>query len=150
MLKLEIEYDFDFEVIGIVSSLSGYQLAWSINNSLKIDLSKEKDIELNFTSKKVIISNYIFEEENNYIRLIKNKSAEETLVNNELSLFNVGQSEYFLPELKRYDFIVQIEGIINTKEAYEIVGVLNALGKIELANLIDLDDIKEKDNLIFE
>lgn len=150
MLKLDIEYDFDFEVIGVVSSLSGYQLAWSINNSLKIDLAKEKDIELNFTSKKVVISNYIFEEEYSYLRLIKNKSAEETLVNNELSLFNVGQSEYFLPELKRYDFIIQIEGIIDNKEAYEIVGELNALRKVELANLIDLDDIKEKDNLIFE
>lgn len=150
MLKLEIEYDFDFEVIGLVTSLSPYRLAWNINNSLNIDLYKAKDIELNFTKKKVIISNYIFEEEYSYFRLIKNKSLEESATNNGLSLFDVGQSEYFLPELKKYDFIVQLEGAINNQFSDEIINKLNQLNKIQLVTPIDLEDVKEKDNLIFE
>ena len=67
-----------------------------------------------------------------------------------LSLFDVGQSEYFLPELKKYDFIIQLEGSINNQHSDEIINKLNNLNKIQLVTPIDLDDIKEKDNLIFE
>ena len=149
-LKLDIEYDFDFEVIGVVSSASAYKLAWEINNELKIDLSKGKDIVLDFTKKEVIITNFLFEEEHSFIRLIKNKSLEDTTVANPTSLFDVGVNEYFLPELKKYDYVIQLEGSINNLYSDEIINKLNALNKIQLVTPIDLDDLKEKDNLIFE
>lgn len=149
-LKLDIEYDFDFEVIGIVSIASAYQLAWSINDILTIDLSKDKDIVLDFTKKDVVITNYLFEEEHSFIRLIKNKSQEDTTVENPTSLFDVGANEYFLPELKKYDYIIQLEGSINNQYSDEIINKLNKLSKIQLVTPIDLDDIKDKDNLIFE
>ena len=149
-LKLDIEYDFDFDVIGLVSSASAYQLAWGINTSLNIDLMKDKDIVLDFTKKDVIISNYVFQEEHSYLRLIKNKSLEETVVENPASLFDVGVNEYFLPELKKYDYIVQLEGSINSQYSDEIINRLNQLQQIQLVTPIDLEDIKDKDNLIFE
>ena len=150
VLKLEIEYDFDFEVIGLVSSVAPYQMAWNINSALNIDLIKDKDIILNFTNKDVIICNYLYKEEYSFIRLIKNKSAEETVVENPTSLFDVGQSEYFLPELKKYDYLIQLEGTINNRFSDEIINQLNTLDKIQLVTPIDIDEIKEKDNLIFE
>jgi len=149
-LKLEIAYDFDFELIGIVSSAPAYQVVWSINNSLNIDLYKHKDIELNFTTKKVVVSNYLFKETYSYIRLFKNQSSEETIVDNKLSLFDERKREFFLPELKKYDFIIQLEGTVNNLHADLIISKLKEIGKIQFVTLIDLNDIKEKDNLIFE
>jgi hypothetical protein len=40
-IKLVVEYDFDFEFIGLISSLKGHKLAWNINNELKIELKKD-------------------------------------------------------------------------------------------------------------
>jgi len=149
-LKLDIEYDFDFEVIGLVSSLAPYQLVWNINKSLGVDLVKKDDIVLGFTKKDVIITNYLFEEEYSYIRIIKNKSAEETVIENPTSLFDVPKSEFFLPELRKYDFLIQLEGSVNNQYSDSIIDKLNKMDKIQLVTPIDLDDIKEKDNLIFE
>ena len=41
--KLVIEYDFDFELLGILSSARGYKLAWEINQALGIQLVKQQD-----------------------------------------------------------------------------------------------------------
>ena len=149
-LKLDIEYDFDFEVIGLVSSLAPYQLIWNLNKSLGIDLVKKEDIILEFTSKDVVITNYLFEEEYSYLRVFKNKSAEETVVENPTSLFDVAQTEYFLPELKKYDFIIQLEGAVNNHYSDAIIEKVHQLKNVQLVTPIDLDDIKDKDNLIFE
>lgn len=149
-LKLDIEYNFDFEVIGLVSSLAPYQLVWKLNQLLNIDIVKNKDIVLDFKKKDVIISNYLFEEEYSYIRILKNKSNENSVVVNPTSLFDVGQNEYFLPELKKYDFIIQLEGSINNQYSDVIIDKLNQIDKIQLVTPIDFDDIRDKDNLIFE
>ena len=150
VLKLDIEYDFDFEIIGLISSVPAYKLAWIINNSLKIDLSKADDIKLGFTKKEVVITNYIFKEEYSYIRLIKNKSLEESINDDSIGLFDVGQNEYCLPEFKKYDYVIQLEGSINSQYSDEILNKLNKINEIQLVTPIDLDDIKDKDNLIFE
>ena len=47
-IKLVVEYDFDFEIIGLITSLKGHKLAWMINNALKIELRKEEDINIDF------------------------------------------------------------------------------------------------------
>ncbi|MBK7651374.1 MAG: hypothetical protein IPJ20_12460 [Flammeovirgaceae bacterium] len=42
--RLEIEYTFDFELIGIISSAKGYKLAWEINLALSARLVKQVDL----------------------------------------------------------------------------------------------------------
>lgn len=147
---LDIDYDLDFEVVGVVSSIPAYQLAWLINKSLKIDLVKANDITLSFTKKELLITNYIYKEEHSFIRIIKNKSISESVRKQENSLFDIETSDYFLPELKKYDFILQLDGNINNHHLDEVVNKLNTLEKIQLVTPIDLDEIKSKDNLIFE
>lgn len=149
VLKLDIEYDFDFDVIGVVSALSPYQLAWNINQSLKIDLVKEQDITIDFTRKSIAICNYLYREKYSYFRIIRNKSMEERTTSPG-ELFEIARSEYFLPELKKYDYIVLVEGNIRKLYTDEIIDRLHQISKIQLITPIDLDDIRDKDNLIFE
>ena len=49
--KLVIEYDFDFELLGILSSARGYKLAWEINHALGIQLVKQPDLVVGFKNK---------------------------------------------------------------------------------------------------
>ena len=46
--RLDIEYDFDFELLGIHSSARGYKLAWEINQALGIQLVKQPDLVVGF------------------------------------------------------------------------------------------------------
>jgi hypothetical protein len=46
--KLIIDYEFDFELIGIISTAKGYKLAWEINQLLAIHLVKQPDMVVGF------------------------------------------------------------------------------------------------------
>lgn len=149
VLKLDIAYDFDFDVIGLVSALPPYQIAWQVNNHLQIDLVKQQDIDLHFTRKKLAISNFLYREKYSYLRIIRNKSAEEKSAA-PTELFEVSTSDYFLPELRKFDYIVLMEGTIRKLYTDEVVSRLNRIDNVQLVTPIDPDDIKDKDNLIFE
>jgi hypothetical protein len=42
--RLEMEYSFDFELIGIISSAKGYKLAWEVNHILGSRLTRQPDL----------------------------------------------------------------------------------------------------------
>ena len=46
--KLVVDFDYNFKMLGIISSAKEYKLAWSINQYLKIHLIKTEDINLQF------------------------------------------------------------------------------------------------------
>ena len=46
--KLVIDYEFDFELLGIISSAKGYKLAWELNQALGIQLVKQPDLVVGF------------------------------------------------------------------------------------------------------
>ncbi len=103
--KLEAEFDYDFSLVGIISAQKEYKLAWLFNRQLDLQLSKAKDIEIEFLKRpKLIISNYLFETEHCSFRLMKNKSMDEFSDN----------SAYLLPELKRFDYFVIFQGFEDT------------------------------------
>ena len=48
--KLFIEPTFDFELLGLVSPVKDYKMAWVINREMDLNLAKAKDLELEFIS----------------------------------------------------------------------------------------------------
>ena len=46
--KLIIDYTFDFELIGLISIVKGYKLAWELNHILQINLVKQPDLVVGF------------------------------------------------------------------------------------------------------
>ncbi len=139
-IKLVVEYDFDFEFIGLISSLKGHKLAWNINNELKIELKKEDDICLDFLHEgQLIIINYNFETEYSNFRLIKNKSCE---------FANIA-SPYLIPELKEYDYFIQLQDESGFFGISTIMEKLKNINGVEYIKLIETENLKSKDNLIF-
>ena len=72
--KLNLTYEFDFELAGIVCNQKEYKLAWYLNAALNCDLIKQPDIRIEFSNKSsLIISNFKYETEFTELVLLKNK-----------------------------------------------------------------------------
>ncbi len=139
-LVLDVSYEDDFMIYGIVAAVRDYKLAWGINNCLNLDLKRGEEVNLyeGQKNKKCICSCYCHETELYDFTLIQNKS---------MDFFQVSKP-YLLPELKEYDYFLKFGGQsdIYTKE-YVRKKLSNVL-VITYIKEIDLDKIKEKENLL--
>jgi hypothetical protein len=136
--RLEIEYSFDFELLGIISSAKGYKLAWDINAILQSRLIRQKDLSVQVkNNEKVTFPHFSFENEVNILKLFRNKPNEPELVKNLL-----------VPEFPHYDYVIlnQGEEYRNSNRLHEL---LRNIPTIELVAFIPLDALKSKDNFIF-
>jgi hypothetical protein len=136
--KLEIEYTFDFELLGIISSAKGYKLAWDINAALASRLVKQKDLLIQLKGNTTAsYSYYSFENEVNTLKLFRNKPNEAELVKNLL-----------VPEFPHYDYIIFTRGEEHHR-SNRLQELLRNNPSIELVAFIPLDALKSKDNFIF-
>ncbi len=138
--KLVVDFDYSFKMIGIISSAKEYKLAWNINQLLKIHLIKSEDINLQFQKDcNILVSTYLYFTEYSQVRLLKNKSIEFT---------NIAKP-YLIPELKDYDYFIHIldEGCIFDEEWMK--EQLQDCSAIQYIKVIDVSELKSKDNLIF-
>lgn len=138
--KLRIEYDYDFQLLGIVSNAKEYKLAWNINRVLKINLIKKEDIIIPMASQgDLVITNLLFETENSSLRLIGNRS--------------VGQSDErkanLIPELPNFTHFFVVQDAGDNFEALKIVRFLKEISVIDYLTLIETKKLKNRDNLIF-
>ncbi len=136
--RLEIEYSFDFELLGIISSAKGYKLAWDINATLSSHLVKQKDLTVQLKNKDTATySYYSFENEVNTLKLFRNKPNEADFIKNLL-----------LPEFPHYDYIILTRGEEHLR-SNRLQELLRNNPSIELVAFIPLDALKSKDNFIF-
>jgi hypothetical protein len=139
-IKLLVDYDFDFELIGVISSLKGYKLAWCINQALKLNLKREDDLIIDFLHEgQLVIINYNYETEYSNFRLLKNKSCE---------FANIA-SPFLIPELKEYDYFIQLKDESGIFGASPIMEKLKHIAGVEFVKQLETENLKSKDNLIF-
>jgi hypothetical protein len=135
--KLVIDHELEGSVIGIVSTLKDYKLAWNINQVFKIDLILQPPLQIEFVKRSdLAIANYLYQTEFQSFRLVKNRGSD----------INSG---YLIPELVNFDFFLMITGeqeILPNEMAME---KLHTIKGIEYFQLLDVDRLKSKDNFIF-
>jgi hypothetical protein len=136
--KLVIEYDFDFELLGILSSARGYKLAWEINHALGIQLVKQPDLVVGFKNNiEKNFSFYAHETQLNRLKLFKNKPSEQE------------SGKYFLiPEFPHFDFII----LAAMEEQYApqtLIQRIRSIDVIQMVASIPLEGLKSKSNFIF-
>jgi hypothetical protein len=136
--KLIIDYEFDFELLGLISSAKGYKLAWEINQALGIQLVKQPDLLVGFkNSEEKSFSFYAYQTQLNRLKMFKNKPSGQ----------DVGK--YFLiPEFPHYDFII----LADMEEQFthqQLIHSIKSITSIQLAAVIPLDGLKSKSNFIF-
>jgi hypothetical protein len=136
--KLVIEYDYDFELMGILSSARGYKLAWEINQTLGIQLIKQPDLVVGFkNNEEKSFSFYSHETQLNRLKLFKNKPSEQE------------SGKYFLiPEFPHFDFII-LAAMEEQDTHQQLIHRIRSIEVIQLVASIPLEGLKSKSNFIF-
>ncbi len=152
ILSLNFEYEHDYTLIGIHSSLEDYRMAFFLNRSLNLKLERCKE-DLDFDKNNCSFSLFDFEDINSmlYWSLITNKNIKtEEVENNYSNLFkDESKISYLIPEKKQVDFFIKISGQINKSELHDILLKINNTKKIITSYTIEPYDLKSKDYLIF-
>ncbi len=129
--------ELEFKLIGISSHENDYHLSWTLNQKLALKLVKSSNltIPLSQAGLKQEFSVFHFENENSMLiyNLISNKSENGVL----------------LPELKNMDYFLQLYGDINRDELNAIINNLKASGVVNACFILDPEQIKGAEKLLF-
>ena len=137
---LENRVDYDFYLMGVVSSLKEYKFAFQINHEFDIELVKERDVKLEFIkNQNLLISNFLYKTENSRLRLLRNRSVEES----------TPQTGYLLPELREFDYLILVEGFDDTFSKDELKQRIASMPGVQFTRLLQIDQLKSRDNLVF-
>ena len=135
---LDIEYDYDFQLIGISSHIKDYRLCWAINSaSIGINFIKTEDfkISLKNETENNFYSQYVYNNEDAGLEFIL--------------ISNRGTKNYLLPEIKQADFVLIIKGNFAEKQTEELIKKLKTIPFVLTAFTIEASELKSKQNLIF-
>lgn len=134
-LTLEIEEDYDFELIGICSHAKDYRLSWELNQQLKFDLVKDENLELTVKGEKQNYSFFSFIDDENLI--------EYYLINNR------SESGVLIPEEKRSDYFLLIKGVLREGQVEDLIREITAIKNVLTTYEIEVEHLKSKNNLLF-
>ena len=134
--KLEVAFEEDFCLLGLVTDEPDYKLCWLINQVMDMDFKKLDDLIL-FHKKLDVdqvftLFRYYDKESLLTYRVINNRS----------------DRGYFLDELVNLDYLIHIQGEVITEK---IKPFMMKVGKIESVRMcvpVDLKRIKHKERLL--
>ena len=136
--KLQIEPTFDFELLGIVSPIREYRMAWLVNQELELNLVKVDDLELEFlNSEKLEIAQYFLSLPHGFIQLLKNKA-----------LNSAQQLAFLVPELKNLDYFLLVQDETEQLDLSNFMEKLSQNPLVQSIVRIDISKLKSKENLL--
>ena len=154
----EIEEN-NYTLIAMHSVLEDYRLAFFLNKELPIFLTKSPE-KFSITNKK---GNAVFQK---FVYMDVYNGFTWTLIQNKIEITNTEKSTanslffneeietetkmFLLPEFKKVDFLLKIDNESQRVNEIEITSLLNSIEKISAVYTIDLNTIKNKNNLIFK
>ena len=139
----------DYTLIAIHSNVEAYKLAFEINLKLKTNLERFP-FDITFEGNNSIFELYkhVSETYNTILYLISNKSYEKAKVDSPSLFNNLSVSKYLIPELKKVEYLIKIEG-----GGFKIESLIKKLNEIDLivsCYSAKINNNKSKYNLIFE
>lgn len=134
-LTLEVEEDYDFELIGICSHVKDYRLSWEINKALEFDLEKDDNYEINVKGDRQSYSFFSFIDDENLVEFY--------LINNRCS------NGILIPEEKKSDYFLMIRGVLRGGHKEELIEKISNIKNVLTTYEIEVDQLKSKSNLLF-
>lgn len=137
-LKLKVEEDFNYKLIGISSHENDYRLVWAINNQVKMKFvridnlvmhNKKQGADLEF-------SRFFYEDEDRYLKyyLFSNRCPDGVL----------------FPEIRNMDFIIQIIGELTEGDFNLIIREVKSISIISAVFVLQPGKIKNIGQLFHE
>lgn len=133
---LDIGFDYDFVLYGIVSQETPHHLAWLINRELRCHFSRMDDLELRFEdTQPMYLSRFSFSDELNHL---------------ELDLFsNKDEQRYWLPELRTMDYLLLVKGALESFRKRKFTEPFKRIDAIRIISEINHKKLRQKERLIF-
>jgi hypothetical protein len=139
-LTLDVEYECDFDLFGVVSSSREHTLAWQLNQALRLRLVKQQDLIYDlFSQGRLVISNYLHATEHLTLRLLRNRSIDPSVL----------KKPFLVPDVKEYDYLIQVSNGSGALAAEPLLASLVALPVVQYACQFDPNSLKCKENLLF-
>jgi hypothetical protein len=132
-----LDYDYDFEVISVVSSVKEYRLCLVLNNLFGFDMYRLPDLEIQLKKKKTPAIFNIFHHYDDIDKM------------NYYLIGNKFENELLLPELKMVDYILKLDGFKAAEIKEEMITKLKTATPIQAVFNTSLDSLKDKTNLLF-
>lgn len=136
VIKLELEENYDFLMLGLVSTAKDYRICFQLNKLLELDLCKQKDIELK-TNKTGNTDHFSFYE------FVNEDQVEYYFI------CNKGKTTGLIPEYKQLDYFFIIKNQIGDFESSDFIKKLNSISLILGVYPINASMLKSRENLLF-
>lgn len=145
-----------FHLLAIHSSLEEYKMAFLLNMNLQLSLRRASfDVDFNHGEIQALYPLYIFKEEEKYrtYYLFKNKfkgsvkkvvSSGSLFVEEEIST----QLTYLIPEYKNVDYFLKIEDDLEEDFIQNLLNNIGKIPKVITTYIVDVDQLKSRNNLI--
>lgn len=133
---LDLEEEFDFQVIGVCTNLVDYRLAWEMNQGLNLHLKRTQEDFLKKNKKGEILSVHSLYEE-----------TDEEEVSLYILAKNKNKGKFLVSELEQIDFFFLIND--NQVDAETVSKELRKIQAIQTAIIIDADEHKSFGQLVF-
>lgn len=135
--KLEVEYEYDFILVGISSHEKPHRVAWGLNQSLSLDLVRTEPYVLSLKKAEPVSEFACFTWEH------PDFEATYTLFSNK------GTHGLLIPEQHQADYFLIAQGPFTPQDEQEMISGLRTVPFILMAFRIDPQVLKSKQNLIF-
>lgn len=133
---LEIEYDYDFVLIGISSHEKDYRICWALNNQLGLNLIKTDALEIK--DKK--------QDDPSFFSLFSFELPDEFM--EYFIIANRSEKGLLIPEQKQVDYFFIIRGEIENDKVMEMIKLIKESSLVQTAFRVDVNALKSKQNLI--
>ncbi|SEC56286.1 hypothetical protein SAMN04489761_3334 [Tenacibaculum sp. MAR_2009_124] len=141
----------EYSLLAIHTTLGDYKLAYLLNRQLSYTF-KKSTFNLDKKNKNDVKASFSVYEYSNteYDFFLINNTFKDKSTTNGVSLFTESYAvDYLVPEKKKVDYFVKIEGDVNSDYLSNLVIKLKELPQVLTSYKIDIDSLKSKDFLIF-
>ena len=136
---LDVAYECDFALFGLVSSTRDYTLAWALNRALRLRLVRQPELLLNLlVHGRLVFTHYLHATETLTFRLLRNRSSAPSVL----------KKPFLAPDIKEYDYLLAVNNGSGALADEALLHQLTALDVVQYACQLDPNALKYKENLI--
>jgi hypothetical protein len=134
---MQEEFFADTALIGIVSTLPGYQFCWMLNKQLETNFVREPEMDVCVQSGK---------DQQHYFPIYQYNVP---MSGSRYVLYKLkSQKESLLPEVKQLDYLWMVQSNSPENDAQNITQHLRDIPEVQLAQVISADRLKNLNHLI--
>lgn len=127
---LDVEFEYDFDLIGISCHLSDYRMCWLLNKMMELSLHRVDHDESSYHEGFVVFSDTCTESRTDIHLMV-----------------NQGRESWLIPEKKQANYLL----ILNNNARWNVADLVNDLRNLPgvlTAFVLDPEGLKSRDNLI--